>query len=134
VQAPSQRLFFTARRQRHVAWLGAALLVLAALWPSLARAAAAGELPAWAQEICSVDGVRLAPGGESPPADLAHVLDHCPLCHLQRDLPALPPAPPLSALAPSLLPDAAPAEPGRAAIHRVPRWTPASPRAPPAAA
>jgi Protein of unknown function (DUF2946) len=88
---------FAALKRRH--WLlqvVLATLLAAALSPTLSRALAhwQGQSAPWAQ-VCTVMAMDPA-GAMTMPADtsgLTHLLEHCPLCSLQTDVPAVPPAP-----------------------------------------
>jgi len=83
--------------RRTTALVALLLFMLATLAPGVSRAMVQvhGQVAPWAQ-ICSTAAPASAPQG----ADLAeHMMDHCPLCALQADQPAL-----ATAAAASLLP------------------------------
>jgi len=87
-------------RRRTTALVALLLFVLATLAPGVSRAMAhvQGQVAPWAQ-ICSTSAPASAPQG----SDLAaHMMDHCPLCALQADQPALPTVATPAALAPAL--------------------------------
>ena len=124
------------RTSRLPLWLALVAMLALALLPTLSHALAfARGGAAWA-EVCTPQGMRLvavdaaqAAADPDAPAQAAGRLEHCPLCALGADLPALPPAAP-AALA---LPLAA-AEPPPLFLH-APRtlfaWHSAQPRGPP---
>ena len=107
------------------------ILVMAALVPSLSRAAALvqGDTAPWSV-VCAAPaaGVDLV----AAPVEARHLLEHCPLCMLQADGLGLPP---------HVRPLVAPAAPGRSVpwlFLRAPRplhaWSSAQARAPPGSA
>ena len=86
--------------RRTTALVALLLFVLATLAPGVSRALAHvhGQVAPWAQ-ICST----AAPSGSPQGGDLAeHMMDHCPLCALQADQPALPTAAATSLLLPAM--------------------------------
>ena len=116
-------------------WLALAAMLALALLPTLSHALAfARGGAAWA-EVCTPQGMRLVSVDTAQAADTgtpvqaAGHLEHCPLCALGADLPALPPAPPAALL----LPLGAAAMP--ALFLHAPRtlfaWRSAQPRGPP---
>ena len=104
-------------------------LVMAALVPSFARAAAflQGDMAPWSV-VCAAPDANADPA--AAPADARHLLEHCPLCVLQADGWGLPPEvaqrdQPIAAAAhgvPSLF---------LRAPHPLQAWSSAQPRAPP---
>lgn len=94
-------------RPRAASLLLALLLLLASLAPAVSRAMQARDgVPLWAQG--SVCRSPQAPA-EAPGHPLVSHGEACALCHLQRDLPALPPAEAGPGLPALVLPAPAPA-------------------------
>lgn len=122
-------------RFRFPLWLALVAMLALALLPTLSHALAfARGGAAWA-EVCTPQGMRLvavdaAQAAETgAPVQVAGHLEHCPLCALGADLPALPPAPPVALPLPL-----AAADPPPLFLH-APRtlfaWRSAQPRGPP---
>jgi hypothetical protein len=114
--------------RRRIAWVMLITLVMAALLPSLSRAAAfvQGDLAPWSV-VCAAPDASADPA--AAPADAQHLLEHCPLCLLQAGGMGLPPEV-QQGLLPVALGHAVPR-----LFLRAPRplhsWSSAQPRAPP---
>ena len=135
----SRRLqFHYMLRLRHfryrIAWVMLTILAMAALVPSLSRAAALvqGDTAPWsvvcAAPAAGAAGVDLV----AAPVEARHLLEHCPLCMLQADGLGLPP---------HVRPLVAPVAPGHSVpwlFLQAPRplhaWSSAQARAPPGSA
>jgi hypothetical protein len=78
-------------------------MLLVALMPSLSRAFAPQRDPsAVLLQLCSVGGVSkfaAAPDSDAPLKQVV-MMDDCPYCRVQTDLPVLPPAPLALAISP----------------------------------
>lgn len=125
-----------ALKQRH--WLLQvvfATLLAAALLPTVSRALAhwQGQAAPWAQ-VCATMAMDPAEAAMATPADtggLTHVLEHCSLCSLHADTPAVLPGAAM-ALPLLVLSDGPP--PLYFLAARTPHaWVSAQPRAPPTA-
>lgn len=128
---------FAALKRRH--WLlqvVLATLLAAAVVPTLSRALSQwrGTATPWA-EVCTTAvasearaGMAMA-GADGSDAALAHLLEHCPLCSLHTDMPAILPAATLAMPLP-LQVSGVPA-PASLALHPTRAWAPAQARAPP---
>ncbi len=70
--------------RRHIAWVMLITLVMAALVPSLSRAAAfvQGDSAPWSV-VCAAPAAAGDPA--RAPAEARHLLEHCALCLLQAD-------------------------------------------------
>jgi hypothetical protein len=126
------------RHLRHrIAWVMLVILVMAALVPSLSRAAALvqGDTAPWSV-VCAAPAAGAAGAATSDlaaaPAEARHLLEHCPLCMLQAEGLVLPP---------HVRPLVAPVAPGHSVprlLLRAPRplhaWSSAQARAPPRSA
>jgi hypothetical protein len=127
------------RSQRFTAWIALLAMLALAVLPSVSHALAfaRGGAAGWV-EVCTPQGMRLvavdaadasAPAEPGPPLQAASFLEHCTLCTLALDVPALP-APEPAAL---LLPLGRQALPW--AFLHAPRtlhaWRSAQPRGPP---
>lgn len=128
------------RTARYPLWLALVAMLALALLPTVSHAIAFAAMDsrggvAWA-EVCTPQGMRLVavdaaqPAADrSAPVQAAGHLEHCPLCALGADLPALPPAPPAALPLPL-----AAADPPPLFLH-APRtlfaWRSAQPRGPP---
>ena len=123
------------RDSRLPLWLALVAMLALALLPTVSHALAfARGGAAWA-EVCTPQGMRLVSVDAAQavdtgaPVQAAGHLEHCPLCALGADLPALPPAP-LAAL-----PQPLGVAPMPALFLHAPRtlfaWRSAQPRGPP---
>lgn len=115
------------------AWIALAAMCVLVVVPTLARATAVPAVPGMG-EVCTAEGMRMAPmEGDSAPG-APQGLDHCPICVLQAAGGSTPPSAAPAALALALA--AAPAMPALFLVAPRPlfAWASAAPRGPPAAA
>lgn len=123
------------RTARFPLWLAFVAMLALAMLPTVSHALAfVRGGAAWA-EVCTPQGMQLVvvdasqtPDSPSPTQAAGH-LEHCPLCALGADLPALPPAPPAALMLPLTGAEAP------ALFLHAPRtlfaWRSAQPRGPP---
>lgn len=125
-------MFMTRQRRLHVTWLLCLAVLLGALMPTLSRALASpNNASAVLAQLCSAGGAArygIAPADQAPGKQMV-VMDDCPYCRVQADLPLLPPMAVASAI---------PLAPQRPALfYRAPAplysWVVAHPRGPPLA-
>lgn len=126
------------RRQPVLAWIAILAVLAMALLPAVTHALThlRGDNATWV-EVCTPQGMRLVSLASSEPAPADPVplqaaghLEHCPLCTLSQQLPALPPAD-IPAL-PLLLEAQARPRLFLHAPHTLHAWRSAQPRGPPA--
>ena len=122
---------------RRLSWVAFVALFGLALAPTISHALAHSQGQSAFTEICTPQGMkrlllddRGAPVSDAEPATAISHLDHCPLCGLGAQAPALPPAQPLPLLDDHGLSQALPS-----LFLQAPRplfaWASAQPRAPP---
>lgn len=132
-------MFLDRRHSRYVAWIACAAIVASALLPSLVRAAqVARGVPAVVAELCSVRGgapilIRAASAPDHDPSGqgVATHIPHCPGCLSSHDPVVLPALCGAAAAPPD--PQSQPAPQARQGPAPRASWSPANPRAPPAA-
>lgn len=118
--------------RRLTGWFAIAVLLMAALAPTLSLALQDRQAAPWLA-VCTAQGPQrvMALGGGDEQPGAVHAADHCPLCNLHTPGLGLPPATTAPALADGLahaLPRAFLAAP-----HTLHAWSRAQARAPPAA-
>lgn len=122
---------------RQLSWIAFVAIFGLALAPTISHALAHGQGDSAYTEICTPQGMKRllldasgAPASDPAPATAASHLDHCPLCGLGGQTPALPPAQPLLQPGDLGLSQALPT-----LFLQAPRplfaWAAAQPRAPP---
>lgn len=117
-------------RRRRIASIGA-LTILALLWHALMPLAAAAAPPRASVTLCTALGVRVVAVETDSPSSAPAAVDHCPLCRLADAADA-----PLPVCSGRVGHGTEPVHAGSdAAAQPAPcdPWTPAAPRAPPAA-
>lgn len=85
-------MFITRQRRTYVTWLLCAAMLMGALMPSLSRAfAPPRDASALLLQLCSVGGLSKSAPDSDAPVKQSLMMDDCPYCRVQTDLPMLPP-------------------------------------------